>query len=51
MNKKLTNLRKSNTSVMMLNDLASFWYKQSIPKGVFKIKIQTKEISQFSKQM
>ncbi len=25
MNKKLTDLRKSNTSVMMLNDLASFY--------------------------
>ena len=52
MNKKLTDLRKSNTSVMMLNDLASFYgTEQSIPKGVFKIKIQTKEISQFSKQI
>ena len=41
MSKKLTDLRKSNSSVMMLNDLASFYGKdKAYIKELLKIKFK-----------
>jgi hypothetical protein len=51
MNKELIDLRKSASSVMMLNDLASFYgTDKAYIKELLKLKIQTKVISQFNKQ-
>ena len=44
MSKKLTELRKSNSSVMMLNDLASFYGKdKAYIKEFLKLKFKQKE--------
>lgn len=44
MNKKLTDLRKSNSSVMMLNDLASYYGKdEAYIKELLKLKFKQKK--------